>query len=163
MVAKKLLIHLPTVGKPYIITNKDSQKLDDLQELVAYPGHSGGFPDKGTVEMIDSRHYLIHPMFVMECESWAVAHHLYDCDKTKTVINDNGINLGYIINAATIRKGFTPGSCPHLVGEVYMICDKKSYDKICGKLNHKLKECDFNKDIYSDDDEEEDEEEEIKK
>ena len=153
---KKMIIHLPTVGKPYIITNKKVDNLKDYQELVAYP-HKG----EHYFQTITSKEWLIHPMFAEECPMWRIAS-LLNKGHTKTIVNDCGacVDMDFVANMATIKKGFREGTCPHLMGEVYMIVNEKNYNDVCKNVGHTLKSYEFNEDMNDEEESEEESEKE---
>ena len=146
----KLIIHLPTAGKPYVITNK-KDCLEDYQELVAYPNKTGSF------EYINAKFYVIHPMFADNCKAWRIAS-LLNVGETRTIINEAGAIRDYMPNMACIRLHQREGHCPHLWGEAYLIVDKKYYDAVCKKVEHTLNSCEFNEDQEEEESEEEESE-----
>ena len=135
--APKCVIHLPTLGHPYLIKNK-TDKLEDLQELVAYPDKDANFE----VVSID---WLIHPMFCYENKYWNLAEELRKNKNSTTYVNEEGIPRGLGANVACV--GLWEGK-PHqpLFGEVFISITKKQYDKVCRKLGYKLNEFNFNED-----------------
>jgi len=145
----KLIIHCPTQGSPYIVKNK-KEELEDLQELVGFPNYE----EQSLVEEVNNKNWIIDPMFCEENKNWNLAE---ECRKIKstTYVNEEGIPRNYCVNMACININ----SRNPLFGEVFICISKKKYDKICEKLNHKLKEFDFNEDISSEEEEDADAEE----
>lgn len=141
---KEVLIHLPTIGSPYLITDKQL-KLETIQELVGYPDKSGHF------QLVDRAMWLVHGMFCKENDSWRLVEAFRENQHTETYVNENAVNLNLDMNVACIGRGceykgnVLYESSP-LQGEVYMALTKKMYNKICDKMGHRLKECKWNED-----------------
>ena len=132
---KKVIVHLPTVGEPYLVKDKTEK---DLFELVAYPS-----PEHGNIESVSNSSYAIHPLF---CENkyWKLADKLRKA-KSTTYVNEDGIRKDLNSNMACVilPTHFYPNPQP-LVGEVYIQMTKKQYDKVCSNKGYKLKEFNFN-------------------
>jgi len=133
----KIIVHLPTIGKPYVVIDK-KENMKDLQQLV------GGY-----FEVLNNKMWRIHPLF--DNEDWNLAKAILSYGRSKTYINENGIGLELGMNMACITEKRP------LSGEVYLILTEKAYKKICEKQEYKLKESKWNED-YEDEDEDEDEE-----
>jgi len=141
----KIIVHLPTIGNPYVVIDK-TENCKDLQQLV------GGY-----FEDLNNKMWRIHPLF--DNRGWNLARAIMLYGRSKTYVNDNGIGLDLGLNMACIWNTET---IP-LSGEVYLILTEKAYKKICDKQEYKLKEANWNEDQeeYEDEDEDEDEEEEL--
>tara|TARA_R110002020_G_scaffold473373_2_gene702527 strand:- start:2462 stop:2890 length:429 start_codon:yes stop_codon:yes gene_type:complete len=137
--SNKYIIHLPTVGHPYIVKNK-TDKLEDLQELVAFPKKTG------YIECVNKNSYIIHPGFCEDNKYWRLTNELKNKSKITTYVNEDGMGK-YNLNMACINLNLR---CP-LFGEVFICISKKKYDKICNKLGYKLKEYNFNEDYNESD------------
>ena len=146
---QELIIHLPTQGCPYLVTNKNPDELKDIKELVGFPNKSGLF------ERIPPEYFVIHPLFVKENKYWCLAHTLVRDTKPKIYCNENGINENLCMNMACI---YIPAT-DILSGEIYLIVKKKSYDKICDKVGYRFKEFNFNEDEESDEESDEERDE----
>jgi hypothetical protein len=84
MPEKKVIIVLPVVGKPYVASDKDPNKLNDLQEIV------GGY-----VETVNSKNLYIHPLFLSEEPRWLAVEQLrlkLKLSQYEIYVNENGIH-----------------------------------------------------------------------
>ena len=137
--SNKYIIHLPTLGHPYIVKNK-TEKLEDLQELVAFP-----HKEKSYVECVNKNNYIIHPMFCEDNKYWRLANELKNKSKIKTYVNETGMLEDYNSNMGLINLN----TRMPLFGEVFICITKKQYNKICDKVGYKFKEFNFNEDCDS--------------
>jgi len=142
--SSKYIIHLPTLGNPYIVKNK-TEDLEDLQELVAFPNK-----EKSYIECVNKNNYVINPMFCEDNKYWRLVNELKNKSKIKTYVNENGMMEELHFNMGCINLN----TRMPLFGEVFICITKKQYNKVCDKLDYKLKEYNFNED----DDESEDDE-----
>ena len=136
-----VIIHLPTMGSPYLVTDKQ-HTCESIQELVAYPKKTSYF------QTISKSNWFVHPMFCKN-DSWGLVEAFRQNQHTTTYINENAINLNLGMNMACIQKGCEyEGKVLYeaspLQGEVYMGLTKKMYDKICDKMGHRLPEHKWN-------------------
>ena len=139
--SNKYIIHLPTLGHPYIVKNK-TEKLEDLQELVAFPNKEISY-----FECINKNNYFIQPMFCEDNKYWRLVNELKNKSKIRTYVNETGMMGKYNLNMGC----FNLNTRMPLFGEVFICITKKQYNKICDKLDYKLKEYNFNEDDEDDD------------
>jgi len=143
MPTTKYIIHLPTQGHPYLVKNK-TEKLEDIQELVGFPQKQQSYFQK-----LDSKMWVIHPLFVEENKYWRLAEELRKMLKSTTYINEAGGCRKFLNNMGCINLW----NGNPLFGEVFICITKKQYDKVCNRLGYKFNEFNFNEDVGSDEEE----------
>lgn len=79
---QKYMFVFPTFGKPYFqqtINDNDKDLLKVYQKAVC-----------GNIEGVESKHLLIHPMFVNQCPRWALANKILSLKQGITIyVNDD--------------------------------------------------------------------------
>ena len=79
---QKYMFVFPTFGKPYFqqeINDNDKDLLKVYQKAVC-----------GNIESVESKHLLIHPMFVDQCPRWALANKILKLKQGITIyVNDD--------------------------------------------------------------------------